>query len=182
LVQKSSIQDIEQSTQQDDSAKSEEPAVGGALHQLMGQLYPKAEQGHNNKTCYSDLEDTDEIRLLYLQPKTDGDIIKCTLKHARLSEKPKYEALSYVWGPKDTQNERSFVIDDARFSVRENLWIALQHLRLESESRVLWIDAICINQEETQERNHQVSQMGNIFKLAFRVVVWLGAADDSSRP
>jgi hypothetical protein len=56
----------------------------------------------------------------------------------------------------------------------------LQHLRLETEIRVLWIDAICINQHETQERNHQVSQMGIIFKQAAMVIVWLGDADDTS--
>jgi hypothetical protein len=85
-----------------------------------------------------------------------------------------------MWGPKDVRTEHSISIDNSNFCVRENLWLALQHLRLETEIRVLWIDAICINQHETQERNHQVPQMGTIFKQAAKVIIWLGDADDAS--
>jgi hypothetical protein len=181
LVQRFSIQDIERSAQQDGPTNSEEPVIGGALPQPKEQVNTKIEQGRSNKIYYSDLEDTDEIRLLYLQPRTDGEIISSKLKHARLSDKPKYEALSYMWGPEDVQTEHSVVINNSSVCIRKNLGLALQHLRLKSKTRVLWIDAICINQHEMQERNHQVSQMGSIFKQASRVVVWLGAADNKSR-
>jgi hypothetical protein len=158
----------------------EESPIGDASQQPRERLQPLIEQGHSTNALYSNLKDTDEIRLLYLEPKTSGEIINCALKHARLSNLPKYEALSYMWGPKDVRTEHSISIDNSNFYVRENLWLALQHLRLETEIRVLWIDAICINQHETQERNHQVSQMGIIFKEAAMVIIWLGDADDAS--
>ncbi|KAH8784400.1 heterokaryon incompatibility protein-domain-containing protein, partial [Hyaloscypha finlandica] len=158
----------------------EELPVGGASQQPRERPQPLIEQGHSTNALYSNLKNTDEIRLLYLEPKASGEIINCALKHAKLSNLPKYEALSYMWGPKDVRTEHSISIDNSNFCVRENLWLALQHLRLETEIRVLWIDAICINQHETQERNHQVSQMGIIFKQAAMVIVWLGDADDTS--
>jgi hypothetical protein len=158
----------------------EEPPVGDASQKPRERPQPLIEQGHSTNALYSNLKDTDEIRLLYLEPKTSGEIINCALKHARLSNLPKYEALSYMWGPKDVRTEHSISIDNSNFCVRENLWLALQHLRLETEIRVLWIDAICINQHETRERNHQVSQMGIIFKRAAMVIVWLGDADNTS--
>ncbi len=59
--------------------------------------------------------------------------------------------------------------------------MALTHLRLESQPRLLWIDALCIHQNDTLERNHQVNQMGGIYSQARRVVAWLGPKDSSSR-
>ncbi|KAH8761463.1 heterokaryon incompatibility protein-domain-containing protein, partial [Hyaloscypha sp. PMI_1271] len=181
LAQDSSPQDTERPARQDEPAmnKEEEP-VGDASQQPREQPQPLNEEKHSTNALYSNLKDTDEIRLLYLEPKASGENINCELKHARLSNLPKYEALSYMWGPKDARTEQCISIDNSNFCVRENLWLALQHLRLEIEIRVLWIDAICINQHETQERNHQVSQMGIIFKQAAMVIVWLGDADDIS--
>jgi Heterokaryon incompatibility protein (HET) len=152
---------------------SQEPSASENLQQ-------STEQDNEENVFYSTLKDTDEIRLLHLHPRNSGEAICCTLNHVSLSSRPDYEALSYAWGPKTIQTEHSIIIDNKNFCVRDNLWVALQHLRLETEVRVLWIDAICINQKETRERNHQVSQMGNIFNNARRVVVWLGAADDTS--
>lgn len=65
--------------------------------------------------------------------------------------------------------------------MRKNLRLALNHLRLESEPRVLWIDAICINQRDIHERNYKVTQMAQIYEQAERVVVWLGPSDASSK-
>lgn len=131
-------------------------------------------------TIYSHLEHSDEIRLLSLQPRSNecDDSIDCTIKHVKLSEKPHYEALSYMWGPKE--NSKSIDLEGSVYNVRENLWSALHHLLLKDEKRVLWIDAICINQDDVEERNYQVTQMGRIYNNASRVVVWLGAADFKS--
>ena len=60
--------------------------------------------------------------------------------------------------------------------VARNLALALEHLRLPSEDRMLWIDAICINQRDLIEKGHQVGRMADIFKPATRIVVWLGPA------
>ncbi|KAH7305457.1 heterokaryon incompatibility protein-domain-containing protein [Stachybotrys elegans] len=67
-----------------------------------------------------------------------------------------------------------------RVSVTENLESALRHLRLEDKPRVMWIDAICINQSDHRERSKQVARMGQIYALADRVVVWLGPASKDS--
>lgn len=65
-------------------------------------------------------------------------------------------------------------------SVGQNLDVALRHLRLEHKSRLIWIDALCINQSSTDERNRQVALMGKIFQLAECVIVWLGPEADNS--
>ncbi len=71
-------------------------------------------------------------------------------------------------------------LDDSIIRIRENLWLALRHLQLPDKLRVLWVDAICINQEDTKERNHQVTQMGQIYQQANQVIAWLGPSDESS--
>jgi hypothetical protein len=106
-------------------------------------------------------------------------MIKCTLKHAKFSEKPTYEALSYVWGPENVIHP--IVINGYNVYVRQNMWLAMQHLRSDTEVRVLWIDATCINQQNIHERNHQVTQMGMIYHQATRVIIWLGSSDAVSK-
>jgi len=149
------------------------------------------------------LQDSSEIRLLYLHPRGISNEIRCTIKTAKftyersddsdirvdhedqVSEIPrderKYEALSYAWGPepKSKTAQRSIAIDGNRFPVSENLWLALFHLRFES-TRVLWIDAICIDQGNLSERNQQVAMMGLIYSRASMVIVWLGSSDAAS--
>ena len=66
-------------------------------------------------------------------------------------------------------------------SITENLHSALQHLRNENESRLLWVDAICINQFDIIERNRQVSLIAAIFKSAGHAIPWLGEPDTDSR-
>ncbi|PMD33030.1 HET-domain-containing protein [Hyaloscypha variabilis F] len=99
--------------------------------------------------------------------------------------RPKYEALSYTWGVERSPvpamvksqgcSKQSFV------EMTQNLATALVYLRHNSEPRVLWIDALCINQEDMEERNSQVARMADIFRLADRVVVWLGPESEEDR-
>ncbi|KAF7516978.1 hypothetical protein G7054_g13950 [Neopestalotiopsis clavispora] len=95
----------------------------------------------------------------------------------------KYEALSYVWGPKE--KPLAISIEDEVGSiahVTQNLYIALKHLRYEDKARVLWIDALCIDQANHEEKSAQVAIMADIYQCAHRVVAWLGPeADDSNR-
>ncbi|KAJ4364082.1 hypothetical protein N0V83_009537 [Neocucurbitaria cava] len=83
-----------------------------------------------------------------------------------------YEALSYTWGSPDLT--RHIGLNGKRFSCTENLYSALRYLRLENEERILWIDAICIDQNHIAERNHQVSHMASIYHDAEKVIFWLG--------
>lgn len=126
------------------------------------------------RTLYSPLKDSDEIRLLYLQPRSAGAKIQCLLKRVKVSDHLSYEALSYMWGPKSLTPVE---INGETYEVRDNLASALSHLRLETEQRILWADALCINQDNIRERNHQVIQMGSIYENASRVVIWLGPSE-----
>jgi hypothetical protein len=91
---------------------------------------------------------------------------------------PSYEALSYVWG--DETFPQPILVNGRFLAVRRNLHNALYHLRHPRESgrrRTLWVDALCINQSNLHERNHQISLMRNIFSNARQVIAWLGEAD-----
>ncbi|KAH7400106.1 heterokaryon incompatibility protein-domain-containing protein [Cadophora sp. MPI-SDFR-AT-0126] len=120
-----------------------------------------------------------EIRLIRLQPRdpANPDLITCSLKHAGLEDPDSiYEALSYEWGS-ETKTPCSIILNDVCLPVREKLFSALWHLRDQGEVssvRVIWIDALCINQSDDIEKAHQVSQMGNIYSHASRVVAWVG--------
>lgn len=103
--------------------------------------------------------------------------IRCDLFHASnydAEDAIEYEALSYTWG--DTKRSNLMEINSKRFYVTDNLLEALQHLRYEAEDRILWIDAICINQSNPSERGHQVQQMPAIYENASQVIFWLGTA------
>ena len=71
-------------------------------------------------------------------------------------------------------------VPHSSLDVTRNLAVALQHLRYEHEPRVLWIDAICINQQDVHERSAQVERMGDIYRSARQTTVWLGPEEDDS--
>ncbi|PLN79936.1 heterokaryon incompatibility protein-domain-containing protein [Aspergillus taichungensis] len=100
---------------------------------------------------------------------------------------PFFEALSYVWGWPDMADEVIIVSksnhDEIEGIVRitANLDAALRHLRFEDRPRTLWIDAICIDQGDLNERSEQVQRMAQIYTQSQRVVVWLGEASPDSK-
>lgn len=101
--------------------------------------------------------------------------IKCDLWHAAIYDAEdaiEYEALSYTWGSNDKPH--SIEINGRSLSVTKSLLEALQHLRQKNEDRILWIDAICIDQNDLKERGHQVQQMPAIYENARQVIIWLG--------
>jgi hypothetical protein len=124
-----------------------------------------------------------EIRLVRLLPGSFDDDIELEIFHSHLlvdgdPESIQYEALSYVWG--STVDPHSIHVEGieenpngGELLVTQNLAIALRYLR-KLEPRTLWIDAICINQEDTNERGSEVSRMHEIYESACQVVVWLG--------
>lgn len=119
-----------------------------------------------------------KIRLLHVKPGVAPDIIKCTIEITDLTTKPCYEALSYEWG--DDEPEWEIIVDERPVAIRDNLRCALQHIRDENDTIVLRIDALCINQGDLAERNHQVAQMGSIYAQAARVIAWIGRQNHSS--
>ena len=125
-----------------------------------------------------------EIRLMTLLPGAFEAKVRITIKIVRLSEslKPGYEALSYTWGSA-TDLEHVYVHGDEgekALAITKNLAEALRYLRYEDRPRVLWIDAICVDQNNTAERGHQVLRMAEIYRQAIRVVIWLGPERDDS--
>ncbi|KAI1775079.1 heterokaryon incompatibility protein-domain-containing protein [Hypoxylon cercidicola] len=98
--------------------------------------------------------------------------------------KPQFEALSYVWGSMEDPELLELRPDGSEtgvsVSITRNLGVALRHLRNPSSSRVLWVDAVCIDQSSMSERNAQVPRMSLIYKLAGRVILWLGPSADRS--
>ncbi|KAF5581507.1 hypothetical protein FPANT_8895 [Fusarium pseudoanthophilum] len=121
-----------------------------------------------------------QIRLLHLLPAKDStNPIACRLQVVAFEESPVYEALSYCWG--DSTQLHGIKCNNEAFQVTENLFSALQHLRNEHMERTLWIDAICINQNDLEERQSQVKLMKDIYTKSARVVIWLGPDPASDR-
>ena len=121
----------------------------------------------------------DEIRLLVLNPGLPEEPIRCFLEHHSVNRAKRYMALSYVWrNPKDSL----FIQVDGRpFKVTENLRAFLAAYRTNTTCPVLWIDAICVDQNNILERNAQVELMKRVFEGAESVVIWLGPELDNTK-
>ncbi|KAH7390249.1 heterokaryon incompatibility protein-domain-containing protein [Cadophora sp. MPI-SDFR-AT-0126] len=141
----------------------------------------------------------DEIRLLLLSPGKHGDKIYCSLKTLELErilrKKLRYQALSYCWGdeqptdvvflqdmsvsqPAMPTRRDSWSLDTQTsprpLAVRPNLIAALHRLRSETEDVWLWVDAICINQKDNNEKNNQLPKMPDIYRSSWNVTIWIG--------
>ncbi|EQB51095.1 hypothetical protein CGLO_09402 [Colletotrichum gloeosporioides Cg-14] len=128
---------------------------------------------------YTPLPSKSSFRLLELLPSSSrATPLRGRLVQSDITYQPDYQALSYVWG--DASPSKHILIGEHTVPITTNLHSALVHLRHSSEARTLWVDALCIDQSTHGERNQQVMIMGDIYKSARQVVVWLGeAADDS---
>jgi hypothetical protein len=98
--------------------------------------------------------------------------------HASLDEPPPYVAISYAWG--DTGDKRDIVVDGYTISITTSLHGAFDAVRRKTEPLLLWADALCINQQDDDERSQQVQLMNTIYTAATSVAVWLGPDDDDS--
>jgi heterokaryon incompatibility protein (HET) len=134
----------------------------------MSLRYPPLEQG--NKT----------IRVLEIHPGRKRDKVRCSLRICSLppAAETSYESLSYCWG--DAHNKVPILLNSECFGVTRNLHAALVRLRLTTETRRLWVDAICINQDDDAEKSEQVQLMRDIYRYGNRTLVWLGTGSMSS--
>ncbi|KAK1495374.1 hypothetical protein CTAM01_08503 [Colletotrichum tamarilloi] len=123
-----------------------------------------------------------KIRLLKLLKGNYNDPVRVELQVADLAIKPEYEALSYTWADenKDSSKCEKVYIGDRwdTLLVTKNCFNALRRLRYSNRSRKLWVDAICINQNDVGERSHQVGIMQNIYATASRVLIYLGEDEE----
>ena len=124
------------------------------------------------------------IRVLVLMPAAKKqDDVHCRLEPKQLSTGTQsglvYEALSYAWG--QSEERRIIYVNGDPFPITPNLDTALRYLRKPFEYRVLWVDAVCIDQKNLEEKSAQVRMMRNIYKSASQVLVWLGLSDRDIR-
>ncbi|GAW18788.1 hypothetical protein ANO14919_082700 [Xylariales sp. No.14919] len=179
------------------SDSAENPSVSGARNHFSSSL-PKA----TKDKYYKPLE-KDQVRLLVLWPaNADHYPLLCTLETytwGQGTSNPQYAALSYFWGS-DVCNGRLYLVlgDDKAEStdrntwgstarhalcipIRNNLFRALLRLRRTDRPVSLWIDVMCINQDDAVEKTTQLEQMIKIYQNAENVCVWLGESDDGGR-
>ena len=116
------------------------------------------------------------IRLLRISPILSAEgLIQCSMTHTTTDDAP-YHCLSYTWG--EPEPRQPVLIDGKYFYVQPNLFEFLKVIRADTArtAHQYWIDAVCIDQKNTAERNHQVMQMGQIYSKAEIVIAWLGRA------
>ncbi|EUC41320.1 hypothetical protein COCMIDRAFT_106492 [Bipolaris oryzae ATCC 44560] len=125
-----------------------------------------------NAQVYSDLpQGPSRIRVLRLSPGRCEEEITCDLIEEPLPL-VEFEALSYFWGV--TLRPYAIKVNEKPFYIGYNLYSALKELRNTEHERLLWVDAVCINQHDDTEKSNQVQMMRDIFSKASKVVVWLG--------
>ncbi|KAI1776876.1 hypothetical protein F4818DRAFT_412116 [Hypoxylon cercidicola] len=122
---------------------------------------------------YHPLNET-EIRLLRIVPGTDT--IECALHQMPLAEVRYFYALSYVWG--DTRHQKTIMLEGKPFHITNNLYEALHQFRQQPfdighPKDYFWVDAICINQNDMEEKSCQIPRMVDIYH-AGHVAIWLG--------
>jgi hypothetical protein len=132
------------------------------LHTIARSDPNRTEELPSSRYKYNPIDTSvDGIRLLILEPTQNSTtLINCRLIHVTFAQKPKYEALSYTWGDETTR--RKISIDGKDLTVAQNLFDALIHLQHPSEERVLWIDAICINQLDFTEKSKQIGKFQHV--------------------
>jgi hypothetical protein len=134
-----------------------------------------------------DLRQAATIRLIEILPTGPGDTVACRVRHT--TTEALYTCLSYVWG--SSTDTKTIHMNGKPFQVRENLWNFLRTassaetgswntshetgFSLDKAAKSIWVDALCIDQDNNGERNHQVQQMGEIFSSAQRVIAWMGS-------
>lgn len=144
------------------------------------------EQSPTEDYTYLTLDaDRKEFRLLDLHPLWPDTprnyMLKCTMRHAYFDDtsSPKYETVSYVWG--DPTPCKELLVNGKRLRVPKNTEHILRQLAFHDRTRVLWIDAACINQADLEERSQQVRLMGHVYKSGSCNLINLGEADDLMR-
>jgi len=141
----------------------------------------------------------DEIRLLCLHPASFGDPLSCSLKIVPMKKLTttlhEFQALSYAWGndppsypvslgdlPKSGEcSSTAASTQSYTYLVRENLYQALQHIRLTDDYLWIWVDALCLNQDDQIEKGQQILKMPDIYSNAWNVIAWLGGDQESMK-
>ena len=141
---------------------------------------------HDEGTLYAPLDESiREIRLVRFPGVGSSGHVSCSLSTSNLSQsehgKLQYIALSYLWG--DPGQTEGILVNGRRFTARTNLVSFFRHYEnvpMEYRDLPIWIDAICINQADLDERTAQVNLMGDIYRQATASISWLGTSSEDS--
>jgi hypothetical protein len=126
------------------------------------------------------------LRVLRVSAGEHGSPLRCSLEfadcfstaetdnNAEPSRYPRmeYEALSYCWG--DPTRRATITLNDCEHDISANLYVALENIRLSDTERVLWVDALCINQNDMEEKSKEVTRMVDIYYNAKQAIIWIG--------
>ena len=139
---------------------------------------------------YRQLEGLEWIQVVKLWPSTTlakpprvdiQHVDRSSIPFSPLPERLNYDAVSYAWS-EYTRNSKIVCNGDSILAITPTVYVMLQWLRHESKPRYLWIDSICLNQDDRQEKEVQIPQMGQIYREARKARVWLGeGAEDTQK-
>ncbi|KAL1619551.1 hypothetical protein SLS56_010045 [Neofusicoccum ribis] len=136
---------------------------------------------------YRSLESERHIRLLQIHhgagPRWKGWTRRgpsFSLVHYSLDDAPPYEAVSYAWGH-TARFEKLPMSDGNNLRITKSVFEAIPYLVDRSETGLLWLDQICIDQDDLEERGHQVALMRDVYRGASRTLIWLGLEDRETR-
>ena len=134
---------------------------------------------HWSRKVYQPLDvATNQVRVLKLQPGSDLNTDPvCNLTVTSL-EANNFSCISYVWGSEKTPQH--ITLNGIQIPIGENAHSALRHVRDPSRETSIWLDAICINQQDIAERSHQVTLMRDLYSQAQTVYLWLGEGPQDS--
>ncbi|KAF2262222.1 HET-domain-containing protein [Lojkania enalia] len=129
------------------------------------------------RSVFKPLPACDSIRILKLFPGNFTDPLECkTVIVPSMGRHERYEAVSYVWG--DLNDAVDITCNGLPFTISANLADALRVFRNPAKARKLWVDIICINQQDKEEKSYQVRRMHEVYQNAVRVLAWVGHDQD----
>lgn len=132
-----------------------------------------------SKFIYQPIRNPREVRLVKILPGARRAKVKCDLEHAFLDhDLPEYDALSYCWG--DASQKVSVTCNEQSLEITKDLFTAILRFRHKDKTIRIWIDQLCIDQENIEERGNQVQLMRDIYSRALTTIVWLGGEADQS--
>jgi hypothetical protein len=162
----------------DRQKEPEIPSTRSHTHEIGG----SKDQERSYQHADLDRRQGSQIRLLRLLPGRYSDDVHCYLFNAHLELEPEYDAVSYTWADDtgDASSSRKIWVSKDVLMVTANCQRTLRRLRNQYASRTLWVDSVCINQTNLQERYHQVGQMKEVYQQAAQVLIYAREATDSS--
>ncbi|KAJ2896463.1 uncharacterized protein MKZ38_005551 [Zalerion maritima] len=156
-----------------------------SLAQELGNFHLVTSPSPSSNPVYTPLPSASHFRILCIEPSGHASSpIRTRLLPVPLHSAPTYSAISYVWGSPSLPSQQ-ITVDNTPVSITPSLFWALSRLRLPEQDRLVWADAVCINQSDISERSSQVAIMNLIYSSADKVLICLGSPShdhDDSEP